>query len=672
MEAREETHKLRRGGREKGTLANVVRGFRAGLTHFSTNVGKRETGQSARAKYEYNNREGKYADQPDKLTYAESGNMPAWAQDKPLDYWIAADENERENGRLYVNAVFALPRDLSAQDQVELAREQCRAMARTIDGKLLPYSMAIHDGNGHNPHFHVEISERTLDGNDRTPETWFKRHPIGAEKSVDLQARDWIPYTRREWCERANKYLEAAGSESRLDHRTLKEQGEDRIATIHVGYTDPAKPHVRNERAARNEAIKLANRLPEASRAVAQADERIAKAEAAIADLKATLREIEAKAAAEKAAASMPEPDASRQVHDLAQLGPERQTQEKTDQTQQKSAQPQAFPEQTPQKSTQTQEKTGQTQKINEPQAPQVSASEIHAPDLPRLALAPATVQKLDDMPFDRVRALYEQRQAKAELPAPTFESALAKQPAWQKAQDEHRAALAGKPSPESLEHYERQKYVHDAAKQALEKDKAAHAKASDEVGAFNFMRLRQLKNEGEELQQREKALAEQGRQLLPTEKALQRVDEAERALGSLRNRELEPDSATQQQLAQDQAAHTKATRELEAWTPYMVERQQRETGQTQAAPGASLAVEQGGKEQGQGRGLELVKPGREYTSAQNAAYSSAGKSGQPTTSQAQDYAAKRAAERELKEKLDKMSPAERRKWRKENEGRER
>ena len=49
-------------------------------------------------------------------------------------YWDAADLYERANGRLYVSADFALPRDLSAEDQIALAREFAQQL--TKDGSL--------------------------------------------------------------------------------------------------------------------------------------------------------------------------------------------------------------------------------------------------------------------------------------------------------------------------------------------------------------------------------------------------------------------------------------------------------------------------------------------------------------------------------------------------------
>ena len=54
---------------------------------------------------------------------------------------------ERANGRLYVSADFALPRDLVAEDQVELAREFAQELT---DEEHLPYTLAIHAGRDEN------------------------------------------------------------------------------------------------------------------------------------------------------------------------------------------------------------------------------------------------------------------------------------------------------------------------------------------------------------------------------------------------------------------------------------------------------------------------------------------------------------------------------------------
>ena len=71
------------------------------MYHLKASFGSRAGGQSARAKADYIEREGRYEKDRDELEHKEHGNMPEWAQDDPGKYWEAADENERANGRLY-------------------------------------------------------------------------------------------------------------------------------------------------------------------------------------------------------------------------------------------------------------------------------------------------------------------------------------------------------------------------------------------------------------------------------------------------------------------------------------------------------------------------------------------------------------------------------------------
>ena len=93
------------------------------IYHLTVKTGSRYGGQSALAKSEYIEREGKYERQDDELAHRESENMPEWAEEDPRSYWEAADEHERANGRLFREVEFALPRELNEGDQVELARE---------------------------------------------------------------------------------------------------------------------------------------------------------------------------------------------------------------------------------------------------------------------------------------------------------------------------------------------------------------------------------------------------------------------------------------------------------------------------------------------------------------------------------------------------------------------
>ena len=210
------------------------------IYHLHVKNGSRAGGQSAHAHAQYVSRDGKYSRERDALVYAESGHMPAWTAERELDYWDAADLYERANGQLYKEVEFALPVELSAEAQRELALDFTHQLT---DAEQLPYTLAIHAGQGTNPHCHLMISERANDGLEREPDQWFKRanraEPElgGALKTRTLQTKDWLVATREAWAEQANQALERAGELERIDHRSLAAQGIDREPGVHLGPT---------------------------------------------------------------------------------------------------------------------------------------------------------------------------------------------------------------------------------------------------------------------------------------------------------------------------------------------------------------------------------------------------------------------------------------------------
>ena len=60
------------------------------------------------------------------------------------------DENERTNGRLCRDIEFALPKELPERHQVALARAFATSVT-TGTGERLPYTLAVHHGEGENP-----------------------------------------------------------------------------------------------------------------------------------------------------------------------------------------------------------------------------------------------------------------------------------------------------------------------------------------------------------------------------------------------------------------------------------------------------------------------------------------------------------------------------------------
>lgn len=201
------------------------------IYHLTAKTGSRSGGQSARAKADYIQREGKYARDMDEVLHAESGHMPEFVE-RPADYWDAADLYERANGRLFKEVEFALPVELTLDQQKALASE----FAQHLTGaERLPYTLAIHAGGGENPHCHLMISERINDGIERPAAQWFKRYngktpeKGGAQKTEALKPKAWLEQTREAWADHANRALERAGHDARIDHRTLEAQGIERL-----------------------------------------------------------------------------------------------------------------------------------------------------------------------------------------------------------------------------------------------------------------------------------------------------------------------------------------------------------------------------------------------------------------------------------------------------------
>jgi len=266
------------------------------LYHIRARTVSRASGASAAAAAAYILRLGRYAKADhDPCLFSHAGNMPAWAADprRRLGYWSAADAHERANGRLFKSLEFALPRELSHAQRVALAREFCERVARTDTGEPLPFLMAVHKGKGGNPHAHVMVSERVLDGHDRRPDLWFSRaaprgkkpEAGGARKTKSLMPRDWLLSTRELLAWLTNETLAAAGSTARVDHRSLAAQGiTDRMPGVHLGPAGAA----RLRRGARSRrADELAEQQGEALAARGLADELAREAGQATAELAA-------------------------------------------------------------------------------------------------------------------------------------------------------------------------------------------------------------------------------------------------------------------------------------------------------------------------------------------------------------------------------------------------
>jgi len=210
--------------------------------------------------------------------------------------WNAVEEVETaKDSRLAREFVVALPIELSREQQIELLQDFIREQF-VADGMCA--DAAIHDTDGHNPHAHILLTVRPLDGQGHwqyktekeylcvrngeergftaaefkvaQSEGWEKQYPYkvgkkkvymtpSAAKAQGLVRADKHPKStrygrqnpiserwnseeqlvkwRKAWADVTNRYLERYGHDERIDHRSNAARGLDEIPTIHEGVT---------------------------------------------------------------------------------------------------------------------------------------------------------------------------------------------------------------------------------------------------------------------------------------------------------------------------------------------------------------------------------------------------------------------------------------------------
>ena len=236
--------------------------------------------------------------------------------------WNAVEEVETaKDSRLAREFVVALPIELNREEQIELLQEFVREQF-VADGMCA--DAAIHDTDGHNPHAHILLTVRPLDEQDKWQyktekeylcmkngeergfnaaefklaqnEGWEKQYPykvgkktvymtpsaaetqglVRADKhpkstrygrqnpiSERWNSKEQLAAWRAAWADVANRYLESAGREERIDHRSNAARGIDEIPTIHEGVTAQAleRKGIISDRCEINRQIKADNAL---------------------------------------------------------------------------------------------------------------------------------------------------------------------------------------------------------------------------------------------------------------------------------------------------------------------------------------------------------------------------------------------------------------------------
>ena len=153
-------------------------------------------------------------------------DAPDWTQDRN-QLWNRAERAEkRKDAQLAREIEIALPHELTPQQREWLVKDFAReAFVR----KGYAVDIAIHapdkNSDDRNHHAHIMVTMRTLGGDG-----------FAAKKDPSMNRREQLGEWREQWAHLANRHLERHGHEARIDHRSLKQQGIEREAGIHLGY----------------------------------------------------------------------------------------------------------------------------------------------------------------------------------------------------------------------------------------------------------------------------------------------------------------------------------------------------------------------------------------------------------------------------------------------------
>ena len=163
--------------------------------------------------------------------------------------WNSVEQIEKSStAQLAREIEVALPIELSRAEQLALVRSFVKD--NFVDAGMCA-DFAIHDKGTGNPHAHIMLTIRPikengkwgakcrkvydLDGQgQRIPDSkgGWKNH---REDTTDWNQRGNAEKWRAAWAAYTNRALEAAGRPERIDHRSYKRQGVDKIPSVHMG-----------------------------------------------------------------------------------------------------------------------------------------------------------------------------------------------------------------------------------------------------------------------------------------------------------------------------------------------------------------------------------------------------------------------------------------------------
>jgi hypothetical protein len=177
-----------------------------------------------------------YIMRSDAMTKFQAQNMPDGGRGTRVFFdklWEKA--GMPENARIADKLMIALPLELTQEQRYEAVQSFMQALGK---GRIA-WCAAHHDSgkDAHNPHAHIVFKDADIDTGRKVVGTTTSSRDVreATEHGWKVPPRTTTADLRKMWCNHLNACMERAGLELRYDPRTLKAQGIDREAQIHIG-----------------------------------------------------------------------------------------------------------------------------------------------------------------------------------------------------------------------------------------------------------------------------------------------------------------------------------------------------------------------------------------------------------------------------------------------------
>lgn len=201
-------------------------------------------------------------------------NAPKEYQDRQT-LWNAVEQIEKSSkAQLAREYEVALPVELSREEQIKLVRDF--AKENFVDNGMC-VDFSIHDKEDGNPHAHIMLTTRPIEQDnswgvkqkkeyilDKNGQKQYDKkkqtYKCKTVKTTNWDSKEFLQRSRESLAEKINQELEKKSLPQRIDHRSLKEQGVDRVPTIHEGGARKLeKRGIKTDRGKINREIKTAN-----------------------------------------------------------------------------------------------------------------------------------------------------------------------------------------------------------------------------------------------------------------------------------------------------------------------------------------------------------------------------------------------------------------------------